>query len=114
MGKLSTHVLDTTSGKPATNLEISLYKKNETSYELMKTVKTNKDGRCDAPLLENEEFLSGGYELVFNVAEYFATKNIESEFLQDVVLRFYVTEKSENYHVPLLITPYSYSTYRGS
>jgi len=114
MGKLSTHVLDTTTGKPAANLEISLYKKNETSYELLKTIKTNKDGRCDAPFLEDENFLSGGYELVFNVADYFATNGIQSKFLQDVVIRFYVEDNSENYHVPLLITPYSYSTYRGS
>jgi len=114
MGKLSTHVLDTTLGKPASNLEVSLYKKNEDGYALVKTILTNKDGRCNEPLLENENFLSGGYELVFNVADYFTTQNIHSKFLQDVVIRFYVEDASQNYHVPLLITPYSYSTYRGS
>jgi len=116
MGRLSTHVLDTTSGKPASNLKISLYKKNdnENKYAFVKTLTTNKDGRCDESLLEKESLLVGGYELVFDVKNYFATKDIKSTFLQDVVIRFYVEDASENYHVPLLITPYSYSTYRGS
>jgi 5-hydroxyisourate hydrolase len=114
MGKLSTHVLDTTVGKPASNLEISLYKKIDAVFTLVKTVKTNSDGRCDSALLENENLSKGAYELVFNVADYFATKNIESKFLQDVVIRFYIDDETQNYHVPLLITPYSYSTYRGS
>ena len=114
MGKLSTHVLDTTSGKPASSLEIKLYKKIEDKYELIKTVFTNSDGRCDEPLLENEALLTGAYELVFDIETYFNNKKIKTEFLKDVVIRFYVADETQNYHVPLLITPYSYSTYRGS
>lgn len=114
MAKLSTHVLDTTIGRPASNLEISLYRKVDEVFTLIKTVKTNSDGRCNEPLLENENLLKGAYELVFNVADYFATNDVESRFLQDVVIRFYIEDETQNYHVPLLITPYSYSTYRGS
>ena len=114
MGKLSTHVLDTTLGKPASNLEISLYHKVNNVFTLIKTVRTNSDGRCDSALLENENLSEGAYELVFEVANYFVKQNIESNFLQDVVIRFYINDSTQNYHVPLLITPYSYSTYRGS
>lgn len=114
MGKLSTHVLDTTIGIPGSNIEIKLYKKSAGKFELLKITKTNNDGRCDEALLKDEELEEGAYELEFDVASYFESKNIKSTFLQDVVLRFYIDEKTENYHVPLLITPYSYSTYRGS
>lgn len=114
MGKLSTHVLDTTIGKPGSDIEIKLYKKIDGKFELIKTTKTNSDGRCDEALLENEELEEGTYELEFDVSTYFESKNIKSTFLQDVVIRFHVKDKKENYHVPLLITPYSYSTYRGS
>ena len=114
MGKLSTHVLDTTVGKPASNLEIALYYKDDGEFKLLKTIKTNNDGRCDQPLLENEYLIKGAYELVFEVADYFTTQNVESRFLQDVVIRFHINDATQNYHVPLLITPFSYSTYRGS
>lgn len=114
MGKLSTHVLDTTVGKPASDLEIKLYKKVEDKYELIKTTFTNSDGRCDEPLLENENLKKGGYELVFDVETYFKKREIQTEFLKDVVIRFYIENEAQNYHVPLLITPYSYSTYKGS
>lgn len=114
MGKLSTHVLDTTHGKPASNLEVKLYKKVDANFELIKTLKTNSDGRCEEPLLEGDKFEKGGYELVFEVKDYFESLGIKSEFLQDVVIRFYVEDETQNYHVPLLISPYSYSTYRGS
>ena len=114
MGKLSTHVLDTTLGKPASDLNITLYKKVNEIFELVKTIKTNSDGRCDEPLLEGVTLEEGGYELVFDVDSYFQRQKIKSPFLKDVVIRFYVEDKDENYHVPLLITPFSYSTYRGS
>lgn len=114
MGKLSTHILDTTVGKPASNIEIKLFKKIDEKFELIKVVKANSDGRCDEPLLQNDEFQKGCYQLEFDVYTYFNTKDIESTFLQDVVIRFYIDELEQNYHVPLLITPYSYSTYRGS
>ena len=114
MGKLSTHVLDTTVGLPANNLQIKLYQKIEDKFELIKTIFTNNDGRCDEPLLENEKLIKGGYELVFNIEDYFNKKQIETKFLKDVVIRFYIEDETQNYHVPLLITPYSYSTYKGS
>lgn len=114
MGKLSTHVLDTSLGKPAASLEIKLYKKVGESFEFIKKVKTNCDGRCDEALLEAENFKKGGFELVFEVEEYFKSIGVESIFLKDVVIRFYVEDESQNYHIPLLISPYSYSTYRGS
>lgn len=114
MGKLSTHVLDTSIGKPAANMSISLYKKVEKSYIFVKTIVTNNDGRSDEPLLSQENFEQGGYELVFDVLSYFTSQNIETPFLQDVVIRFYVDDSSGNFHVPLLITPFSYSTYKGS
>lgn len=114
MGKLSTHVLDTSIGKPAANISVSLYKKVNDTYTFVKTILTNSDGRGDGPLLSEENFEKGGYELVFDVSSYFATQKIASPFLQDVVIRFYVDDSSGNFHVPLLITPFSYSTYKGS
>ena len=114
MGKLSTHVLDTTHGKPASNLEVKLYKKIEDRFELIKEVKTNSDGRCDEPLLEGQTLEKEGYELVFEVEEYFKKMGTESKLLKDVVIRFYVDDETQNYHIPLLISPYSYSTYQGS
>lgn len=114
MGKLSTHILDTTIGKPASDVEIKLYKKTAEKFELIKIAKTNSDGRCDEPLLQNNELQYGAYELEFDISSYFKSKDIKSTFLQDVVIRFYVDDKTQNYHVPLLITPYSYSTYKGS
>ena len=114
MGKLSTHVLDTTVGKPASDVEIKVYKKTAGKYDLIKTVKTNSDGRCDKPLLDEDEIKVGTYELEFDVYTYFNSQNVKSTFLQDVVIRFSIDDKSQNYHVPLLITPYSYSTYKGS
>jgi len=114
MGKVSTHVLDTTIGKPASNVEIKVYKKIDGKFELIKTTKTNSDGRCDEPLLQNDEIEECSYELEFEVFDYFKSKDIKSNFLKDVVIRFHIFDKNENYHVPLLITPYSYSTYRGS
>jgi len=114
MGKLSTHVLDTSIGKPANNMKIKLYKKTADNFELIKTMKTNIDGRCDGSLLEKDEIEETTYQLEFDVYTYFKSKYIDSTFLQDVVIRFHIDKKNENYHVPLLITPYSYSTYRGS
>lgn len=114
MGKLSTHVLDTSIGKPAANMSVSLYKKVDNSYMFVKTIVTNDDGRSDEPLLSQEDFEEGGYELVFDVFNYFISHDIETPFLQDVVIRFYVDNSSGNFHVPLLITPFSYSTYKGS
>jgi 5-hydroxyisourate hydrolase len=114
MGKLTTHVLDTSTGVPAKGIEIRLYRLTGRDTDLIKTVKTNSDGRCDSPLLDGVDFLSGGYELEFDVEDYFIDNGTDCHFLKDVVVRFYVKSAEQNYHVPLLISPFSYSTYRGS
>jgi 5-hydroxyisourate hydrolase len=114
MGKLSTHVLDTTLGVPAKDLEVKLFSKTDNGLRLLKTVNTNSDGRCDEPLLSGDSMRTGAYQLEFDCETYFASKNITMPFLKDVVIRFYIDDENGNYHVPLLISPYSYSTYKGS
>ena len=114
MGKLTTHILDTSMGTPAQGVEIKLYKRNDSSLKLINSVKTNEDGRCNEPLLSGDLFEEGCYEIEFNIGHYYATKDINCPFLKDVVIRFYISNSDENYHVPLLISPFSYSTYRGS
>ena len=123
MGRLTTHVLDTTRGRPGTAISVTLFRINAEQRQQIKSVVTNEDGRCDQPLLENEAFQAGVYELEFAVGPYFTAlepaasgmDNIaQPRFLDDVVIRFGVACADEHYHVPLLITPYSYSTYRGS
>ena len=108
MGKLSTHVLDTANGRPAGGMKIEL--RSITSGELVKTLTTNSDGRTDAPVLGPEEIQAGEYELCFHVGAYFG----EAKFLDVVPVRFRIADAGQNYHVPLLCTPWSYSTYRGS
>jgi 5-hydroxyisourate hydrolase len=114
MGKLTTHILDTTLGSPAQNVKINLYKREGNNSVLINSAQTNSDGRCDEPLLSGTDFCEGCFELEFAVGDYFESKQINCPFLKDVVIRFYISDESENYHVPLLISPYSYSTYRGS
>ena len=114
MGKLTTHILDTSMGTPAQGVEIKLYKRNDSSLKLINSPKTNEDGRCNEPLLSGDLFEEGCYEIEFNIGHYYATKDIDCPFLKDVVIRFYISNSDENYHVPLLISPFSYSTYRGS
>ena len=114
MGKLTTHILDTSMGTPAQGVEIKLYKRNDSSLKLINSEKTNEDGRCNEPLLSGNLFEEGCYEIEFNIGHYYATKEIDCPFLKDVVIRFYISNSDENYHVPLLISPFSYSTYRGS
>ena len=119
MGKLSTHVLDTTRGKPGSGIAVAVFKVNDDHRQLVKRVKTNSDGRCDEPLLEGDALKAGVYELVFSTGPYFSAlesnaSNSGIRFLDDVVIRFGVPVADEHYHVPLLITPFSYSTYRGS
>lgn len=114
MGKLTTHILDTSMGTPANEVEIKLYKRNDSSLKLINSAKTNEDGRCNEPLLSGNLFEEGCYEIEFNIGHYYATKDIDCPFLKDVVIRFYISNSDENYHVPLLISPFSYSTYRGS
>ncbi len=107
MGKITTHVLELSSGKPAQGMCVKLYHQGDLLHETV----TNEDGRCDAPLIEDPS--PGTYELVFSVGDFYRSKGIESPFLDDVPLRFLV-EADQSYHVPLLCTPWSYSTYRGS
>lgn len=116
MGGLTTHVLDTASGRPAAGVRLELFRLPERGAALRET-RTNADGRCDAPLLEGADFEPGEYELVFHAGEYFdgqGTGEPAGRFLDRVVIRFQVADAGEHYHVPLLLSPYSYSTYRGS
>ena len=110
MGRLSTHVLDTANGRPGAGMTIELYAIDGERSSLVKTVKTNADGRTDAPLLEGERLRAGTYQLVFHVGAYFKSRG----FLDLVPVRFAVIDPSANYHVPLLCTPWSYTAYRGS
>ncbi len=112
-GKLSTHVLDLTRGAPAAGMRIELWRRGE-SAERLKVAVTNADGRTDAPLLGPDEVAAGSYELVFAVREYFASRGAPCPFLDAVPIRFDLTDPSASHHVPLLVTPWSYSTYRGS
>lgn len=117
MGRLTTHVLDTSLGQPGKGLRIELYRLNGDSRVLVKEVITNSDGRCDAPVLDGDAFTVGEYELVFHAGDYFRKQGVsmnDQPFLDVIPLRFGVADASQHYHVPLLVTPYSYSTYRGS
>ena len=115
-GRLTTHVLDTASGRPAAGLAITLYRLDGDTRTKVKRVTTNEDGRCDAPLLQGEEFLPGRYELVFEAGDYLRASGAalpDPAFLDVVPIRFGMADHA-HYHVPLLISPYGYSTYRGS
>ena len=118
-GRLSTHVLDTSQGRPAANMAIELWRLNLSNGErtLLKVVRTNSNGRTDFPLLTGPELLAGVYELVFDVGEYFAGQPLApagTPFLGLVPVRFGIADSNANYHIPLLVSPWAYSTYRGS
>lgn len=116
-GKLTTHVLDTAAGRPAAGVRIELFRLSGSNRTEIGDVTTNQDGRCDAPLLSGADMRPGTYELVFHVADYFRAGNValtEPPFLDQVPIRFGIAEAGAHYHVPLLISPYGYSTYRGS
>ena len=116
MTKLTTHVLDVYSGKPGKGILVELFYINNSERKKINSIKLNDDGRANSPLVEGEMFVKGKYELVFYIGDYF--KNISSvsdvPFLDDVIIRFGISDPSEHYHVPLLVSPWSYSTYRGS
>ena len=117
MGRLTTHVLDTARGSPASDLSIDLFRLGGDVPVLMKTSKTNNDGRCDAPLLDGDALQKGRYQLLFKVAAYLRQSGDElaaSPVLDDVVMHFGLNEPTPHYHVPLLLSAYGYSTYRGS
>lgn len=115
-GYLTTHVLDNMLGIPAKEMKIELYALTD-ERKLLNSVITNNDGRCKNPILKQEDFKSGEYELVFYVSDYFKSKNItpnNGQFLNIVPVRFNIADENSHYHVPLLVSPYAYSTYRGS
>ena len=117
MGYLTTHVLDTTSGTPAEGLHVELFHILEGVPKLLTQEFTNSDGRCEKPIAADEIFVAGTYQLEFHVGDYCKGKGATSEdpaFLDIVPVRFGVSLPEEHYHVPLLVSPYSYSTYRGS
>jgi len=113
-GHLTTHVLDTASGCPAAGMDIELFKIEDGKRSLLKTVHTNSGGRLDGPLLEGEELARGVYEMVFHVGAYFTRADASPPFLDEVPVRFGVCDAEAHYHVPLLVSPWSYTTYRGS
>ncbi|MFZ9198839.1 MAG: hydroxyisourate hydrolase [Paracoccaceae bacterium] len=116
-GRLSTHVLDTARGKPAAGVRIALYAVNGNSHRKIKEVVTNHDGRTDEPMLLGDALKAGSYELVFFAGDYLrATGQATGDtlFLDEIPIRFGVPDAGQHYHVPLLISPFAYSTYRGS
>ena len=115
MGRLTTHVLDIANGCPAAAMRIDLFRPGQ--HDAISSTITNADGRCESPLLEGQAFTAGEYELVFHAGEYFDSKGQEDgehRFLNRVVIRFGINDQDQNYHVPLLLSPFGYSTYRGS
>ena len=113
MAHLSTHVLDLTLGQPAANVKIDLYR----AGQHLKTVFTNADGRAADPLLSGDTIQTGTYELVFHAGDYFRSLGhaiTDPPFLDEIVIRFGIADAAGRYHVPLLLSPYGYSTYRGS
>lgn len=115
-GKLTTHVLDTARGEPAAGMRIQLLSCEGDNCKVVMTTTTNFDGRCDAPLLAGDLMLAGDYQLVFYVGDYFRSmKDADADrFLKIVPIFFTIANASANYHVPLLVSPWAYSTYRGS
>ncbi|MBS2034571.1 hydroxyisourate hydrolase [bacterium] len=114
MGKLTTHVLDTAHGCPAAGMAIRLF---DESNKLLVETTTNSDGRVDRPLLEGETMKSGRYRLEFSAGDYFRGRGLQLPtvaFLDVVPLAFGIEDAGAHYHVPLLVSPYAYSTYRGS
>lgn len=110
MSTLTTHVLDTMRGRPAAGMQIELWSIAGDAPTLVKTVRTNADGRTGEPLLSGDAFITGPYELVFFAGDYFG----ERKFLDRVPVRFNISDATQKYHVPLLVSPWSYATYRGS
>jgi len=117
MGRLTTHVLDTAAGRPAAGLQIDLLRREGAARKPLLSVTTNDDGRVDAPLLAGDAFTAGRYELVFHAAAYLRASGAElpaTPFLDEIVIAFGIDNADQHYHVPLLLSPYGYSTYRGS
>jgi 5-hydroxyisourate hydrolase len=117
MSKLTTHVLDVAAGIPAAGMRVELHDAGANPPRLLAERRTNEQGRCDPPLLEGEALRTGRYRLTFHAAEYFRSRGLqlpEPPFIDVVVIAFGVASPEQHYHVPLLVSPWSYSTYRGS
>ena len=114
-GFLTTHVLDTYSGKPGRNIKVELYYISK-NVKKINTIRLNKHGRSEKPLMKGKKFIKGQYELVFYVSNYFnkITKLTKPPFLDTVSIKFGVANSDQHYHIPLLVSPWSYTTYRGS
>jgi 5-hydroxyisourate hydrolase len=114
-GRLTTHVLDTANGKPAAGIRILLYRVTGNSHKKIGEAVTNADGRTETPLLAGKAFTSGQYELIFGTGDYQRAGGADGVlFLDEIPIRFGVSDADEHYHVPLLLSPFGYSTYRGS
>lgn len=116
-GRLTTHVLDTAAGEPAEGMQVRLYRLDGDIHSLLANVRTNADGRIDAPLLEGAAMIVGTYELVFAAGAYLRARHVElprPAFLDEIPIRFGIADPQAHYHVPLLLQPYGYATYRGS
>ena len=117
MGRLTTHVLNTALGLPGAGITVLVFRVEGSQRQLLRSDVTNQNGRCDEPLLEGAALTVGVYELMFNLTDYFAANGQvlpTPSFVGDVVLRVGIADSSQHYHVPLLFSPWSYSTYRGS
>lgn len=116
-GFLTTHVLDTARGVPAAGMTVALSRLDGDEWTLLATMVTNSDGRTDAPILAADRFAVGAYKLVFAVGDYLRANGLAGDdplFLDQVPVRFGISDPASHYHVPLLVSPYGYSTYRGS
>ncbi len=112
-GFLTTHVLDTASGLPAAGMKVDLYRFDDDVREHVVTMVTNDDGRTETPILPAPDFAVGRYELLFQVGDYFGRSEAPA-FLDEIPIRFGINDPTSHYHVPLLVSPFSFSTYRGS
>jgi 5-hydroxyisourate hydrolase len=115
-GFLTTHILDTSRGCPAAGLDICLYSVNDQEVTELARMTTNADGRTDSPILPADNFRTGSYQLVFAAGDYLRAQGLAEDilFLDEVIIRFGINDADQHYHVPLLLSPYGYSTYRGS
>ena len=114
MAKLTTHVLDTARGRPAEGVAVALYRLDGNRRTKVSDAQTNADGRTDAPLAEGDAAGAGLYELVFRAGEWLEDQGLPTGFLDEVPVRFRIADAGAHYHVPLLLSPFAYSTYRGS
>jgi 5-hydroxyisourate hydrolase len=117
MGRLTTHVLDTAQGQPAAGVRITLHRHSGEERFVIASFLTNADGRVDEPLVEDDAFVAGTYELTFAMGDYFAAQDLDTPdppFFDEAIVRFTVSDPGKHYHIPLLATPWSWTTYRGS